>query len=561
MNMPNDPWFSCLAPCEAHVPCGQGRHIVRWEAGALRLPDHADPEAELVLAALGGEKARCVELAKAWGRHTEDLSVLAIGPRGPADEIAVSWDDVDAAPGRRSVPYGPSRSTPMRLASPPPAAIRPGAGRDAGPAAAGAQLQETEEAARRRNDMLSLLALGYGFQVRLIGQVAEAHADRPDEAMEKIRPPLVAAITGRLAPVAEQWLGIDPDQVVVALHRGPGWGSVEMTGRGEQRRLLVSLPAGWLARVWAAGLALTGRHLVVAVDRAGWPDARVLALRAPGTEPVPLDVHARAGGPGQRRPGSPAECRRCATLGGMSPHNPAVEALGVAVAARVPVLLWGAPGTGKTSAIRAMAQAMALPCETVIASIREPSDFAGLPIVVGDGVRFAPPAWARRLAEAGHGLLFLDELSTAPPAVQAALLRVVLERAVGDLTLPDAVAVVAAANPPEQAADGWDLSAPLANRLCHLAWQTDPRSVADGLAGGWAAPVVPVLPDGWQAEEILSRGLVAAFLHVRPALACAPPSDAASAGRGWPSPRTWEMAARLMAAAGASAPGTRPVRR
>jgi hypothetical protein len=232
--------------------------------------------------------------------------------------------------------------------------------------------------------------------------------------------------------------------------------------------------------------------------------------------------------------------------------NPTVEALGVAVAARVPVLLWGAPGTGKTSAIRAMAQAMGLPCETVIASIREPSDFAGLPIVVGGEVRFAPPAWARRLAEAGHGLLFLDELSTAPPAVQAALLRVVLERAVGDLTLPDAVAVVAAANPPEQAADGWDLSAPLANRLCHLDWQTDPRAVADGLAGGWDAPVVPALPTGWQAEEIGSRGLVAAFLHVRPALACAPPSDAASAGRGWPSPRTWEMAARLMAAAGAA---------
>jgi len=232
--------------------------------------------------------------------------------------------------------------------------------------------------------------------------------------------------------------------------------------------------------------------------------------------------------------------------------NPAAEALGVAVAARVPVLLWGAPGTGKTSAIRAMALTMGLPCETVIASIREPSDFAGLPIVVGDGVRFAPPAWARRLAEAGRGLLFLDELSTAPPAVQAALLRVVLERAVGDLTLPEEVAVVAAANPPEQAADGWDLSAPLANRLCHLAWRTDPRAVADGLAGGWAAPVVPLLPDGWEAEQLMARGLVAAFLHVRPALACAPPSDPATAGRGWPSPRTWDMAARLMAASGAA---------
>jgi hypothetical protein len=42
-------------------------------------------------------------------------------------------------------------------------------------------------------------------------------------------------------------------------------------------------------------MALTGRHLVVAVQRAGWPDARVLALRAPGAEPVELDGHGAAG--------------------------------------------------------------------------------------------------------------------------------------------------------------------------------------------------------------------------------------------------------------------------
>jgi AAA domain (dynein-related subfamily) len=240
---------------------------------------------------------------------------------------------------------------------------------------------------------------------------------------------------------------------------------------------------------------------------------------------------------------------------GAQQHDAAVTALGVAVAARVPVLLWGAPGTGKTSTIRAMADQMGWPCETVIASIREPSDFAGLPVVMGNGVRFAPPGWAQRLAEAGRGLLFLDELSTAPPAVQAALLRVVLERVVGDLALPEDVAVVAAANPPEQAADGWDLSAPLANRLCHLAWEIDPRAVADGLAGGWAAPTVPVLPDRWEGGVGLARGLVAAFLHVRPALACAPPADAGSAGRGWPSPRTWDMAARLLAAGDAGDAG------
>jgi len=290
---PNGPWYSCLPECESLVPCGIGRHPVRWVAGSLRLPEHPDAEGELVLAALGGEKAGCIELAEAWGRHGTDLSVLAIGPRHPADEIPVSWDDVAAASqsGQR-LPGATTQPRPQRLAS-------QAAGLQAMASARRRLVSaEMEQTRQRRNDILSLLALGYGFQVRLIGQVAAAHAALLDDrapGSEAARPALVAAITGRLAPAAEQWLGIDPDQVVVSVHQGPGWGSAELTGRGEERRLRISLPPGWLAQVWACGLTLTGRHLVVAVEQHGWPRARVLAVRAPGTDPVVLDVQASLG--------------------------------------------------------------------------------------------------------------------------------------------------------------------------------------------------------------------------------------------------------------------------
>ena len=299
----NGSWFTCLPGCETAVPCGPGQHTVRWEAGSLVLPSHADVEGELVLAALGGEKARCVELAEAWARHADDLSMLAIGPRGPADEITVGWPDViEATQPTGWYAYaprsGPGLPQPGSLASQPgPAMARMAAARQQ-------KMQDEMQAAQqRRNDILSLLALGHGFQCRLMGQVAAAHAARLDgsagpEGAERVRPALVAAIAGRLAPVAEAWLGIDPDQVVVDLHAGPGWGSAEMTGRGEDRRLRVSLPAGWLAAVWACGLARVGRYLVVAVEQPGWPRARVLGLRSPGAEPEPLDVHASASGPG-----------------------------------------------------------------------------------------------------------------------------------------------------------------------------------------------------------------------------------------------------------------------
>ncbi|MEW1891307.1 MULTISPECIES: AAA family ATPase [unclassified Streptomyces] len=240
--------------------------------------------------------------------------------------------------------------------------------------------------------------------------------------------------------------------------------------------------------------------------------------------------------------------------------SPQLEALALAVTANQPVLLWGEPGIGKSAGLEQLAAGLGLDLETVIASVHEPSDFAGLPVVGDDpattGVPMAPPDWAVRLARKGQGLLFFDELSSAPPAVQAALLRVVLERRVGSLKLPDAVRIVAAANPPSSAADGWHLSPPLANRFVHLHWTHDPRTVARGMAGTWPEATVPVVDPARTAGAVArARGAVSGFLTARPGLVHHLPADAEGRGRAWPSPRTWDMALRLLAAGYATGTG------
>lgn len=234
-----------------------------------------------------------------------------------------------------------------------------------------------------------------------------------------------------------------------------------------------------------------------------------------------------------------------------------LEALTLAVAADLPVLLWGEPGIGKTAALTQLAEALDLPLTTVIASVHEPSDFSGLPVVGDDpaeqGVPMAPPDWAVRLVRAGRGLLFLDELSTAPPAVQAALLRLVLERRIGTLTLPPGVRIVAAANPRGSAADGWELSPPLANRFVHLQWIHDHEVVVRGLGGTWPRATLPRLDPAKLPEAVdFARRAVCGLLAARPKLVHQLPSSEARRGGAWPSPRSWDMTLSLIAFATAA---------
>ncbi len=234
-------------------------------------------------------------------------------------------------------------------------------------------------------------------------------------------------------------------------------------------------------------------------------------------------------------------------------HTHVRQAIVVAVRAGVPVLLWGPPGEGKSRTVETLAEALGWHSETVVGSIREAADFAGLPERTPGGIVLHAPRWAHRCSEAERSLLFLDELTTATPPVQAAMLRVVLDREVGDLRLPDTVSIVAAANPPEQAADGYDLAPPLANRFCHLWFQADVNLWCDGLESEWSEVVNPQDPievDQVTAAAVRAdwRRLVADFIRLHPD-ALRDQVTVETGSTAWASPRTWHMACRLGAEA------------
>ncbi|GAA3634505.1 ATP-binding protein [Microlunatus ginsengisoli] len=237
----------------------------------------------------------------------------------------------------------------------------------------------------------------------------------------------------------------------------------------------------------------------------------------------------------------------------MSTSTPMMRALAASIRAGVPALVWGNPGIGKTSVVTSLASAWNWHVETVIGSIREATDFLGFGVEVDGGegrighVAYAPPGWARAAAQADRALVFFDELTTAPPSVRKAMLRVLQERYAGDFALPDTVALVAAANPPESAVDGYDLEPPMANRLIHLDFDFAQTAWLDGLTGGFDTVAQPSMNEligpGDDQHRAQVRGAVTAFLRTRPDLIePGVPSDPVQAGRAWPSRRSWTNA-------------------
>ena len=185
------------------------------------------------------------------------------------------------------------------------------------------------------------------------------------------------------------------------------------------------------------------------------------------------------------------------------------------------VMIWGAPGIGKSSIVNRVAKDNEMGVIDLRLSQLAPTDIRGLPYVEDGIAKFAPPNF---LPRSGAGILFLDEVNLAPPAIQNVAMQLVLDRRVGDYVLPDEWFVVAAGNRVEDRAAVSQMPAPLANRFIHFTVEADLTS--------WKEYA---LTTGVK-EEIIS------FLNFRPNLLHSFNKNAIA----WPSPRSWDFASDLM---------------
>lgn len=219
--------------------------------------------------------------------------------------------------------------------------------------------------------------------------------------------------------------------------------------------------------------------------------------------------------------------------------------IAIACEARVPALVRGQPGVGKTARIVSMFEAQGMTVRAISGNIRMPEDFGGLPVVNGDWVNLVAPRWVADLnGNPAGAVLVLDELTTSTPAVQAAMLRIVQERFVGDVKLADHVRVIAIANPTEQAAGGWELAPPLANRFFHIDHTIDAARWLDGLVGGFDSLSIPPRA---KMHNVLDVGAVAGYLSTRRHLiAPGVPPVPSEAGKAWASPRSWHNMSLLL---------------
>ena len=143
-----------------------------------------------------------------------------------------------------------------------------------------------------------------------------------------------------------------------------------------------------------------------------------------------------------------------------------------------PVFLWGPPGIGKSEVVSEITDELGGLMIDLRMAQMEPTDIRGIPYFNKDNGKmdWAPPVDLPDEELASQYpviVLFLDEMNSAPPAVQAAGYQLILNRRVGKYKLPDNVVIVAAGNRESDKGVTYRMPMPLANRFVHIEMRPD----------------------------------------------------------------------------------------
>lgn len=188
-----------------------------------------------------------------------------------------------------------------------------------------------------------------------------------------------------------------------------------------------------------------------------------------------------------------------------------------------PVMIWGPPGVGKSQLVAQVAQEHDVPLLDIRLSQLEPSDLRGIPFRVDDHVEWAIPRMLPDVTRHGSsGIMFLDEITSATPAVSAAAYQLILDRCLGEYKVPDGWVIFAAGNRQGDRGVTYSMPTPLANRFTHFDFDVN--------LDDWVL---------WAHHHKIDERIIA-FLRFRPELLF--DFDPAMDPTAFPTPRSWEFA-------------------